>query len=199
MIQNTYTFTEDTALDAQYADPNEVLLKPSSQPLPFPATAEFPVVPTSTCPMYADQTNTWGQYLPWMMFDGNKETFWHPGGYTDRENPLKFPYSIDVSYFEPVYLDELSIYMHSEKQGNQYWVKDFEVLYSQNYADWIKIGQYQVKEALPDHTETFSINCNVPAKFFRLTFLSNFRENDEYPYNVLVAISELKLKVRTIN
>lgn len=186
MIHDDDVITEDVTLVAQYIDYNTYRM---SEDAPFPATPEHPLTVTTAWDRYPSDL-----YLPYRMFDGDKDTFWHPGGYSIDPEVFKLPTDIDISYLEPVIVESLSMYRHNLSLGNQYHIKDFDLLGSNDYQIWEQIGSFTVTDPTPDTTSTFDVNAQKAYKFYRLHVTSNYPNYVDIP--ALIAIAELNLKIR---
>lgn len=191
MIADSFAFIKDSTLEAKYTNYNDFVMQ--SGPAPWPANQEYPVTVKTSWKDYASDGGV--LYGTWMMFDRNPETFWHPGGYADNQPTMYLPCDIDLSFLGSVLFNSLGIHMHKLDLGNQYWIKDFEFFYSQDYKKWTSAGKYSVKTHTPDHTETFNINLKVPANFFRMHVTSNYPTQNRYPYDNLISIGELFVDV----
>lgn len=182
LIDDQFVINRDLVLRAELEWHPELLLPMTAHPKSeYPTDAE-PLVVKTSIPNYGGVS---ARYNPWNALDGDDTTFWHPGGYSDGDNPISLPYDFDIMFLEPTLLKSFAYSMPLPELGNQYCMKDFDLLGSMGKDQkWVLLGSYT---CLHQHSTTFEFNFNAKCKFYRLHIRSKYEDSLTHPYPALVA------------
>lgn len=182
LMNDQFVINRDLVLRADLEWHPETLLPMAAHPKSeYPTDAE-PLVVKTSIPNYGGVS---ARYNPWNALDGDDATFWHPGGYSDANNPISLPYDFDIMFLEPTLLKSFTYSMPLPELGNQYCMKDFDLLGSNGQGqEWVQLASYGAKH---QHSTTFEFSFTNKYRFYRLHIKSKYEDSPTYPYSALVA------------